>query len=119
MATVAEPLTGIRDGYYAWTWGDALFVVLDPWWYSTRQHDGMDNWDSTLGSAQYQWLKRTLAKSDKRWKFVFAHDLVGGMDQNMRGGDATASMNGVAATRTAVGALPTTGRDGSHRFTNC
>ena len=32
----AEPVPGVgllRD-YYAWTWGDALFVVLDPYWHS-------------------------------------------------------------------------------------
>ena len=88
-STTAEPLIGVRDGYYAWTWGDALFVVLDPYWYSTekpRAADGADNWDLTLGEAQYQWLKQTLETSDARFKFVFAHNLVGGMDQNMRGG---------------------------------
>ena len=88
-STTTEPLIGVRDGYYAWTWGDALFVVLDPYWYSTekpRAPDGADNWDLTLGEAQYQWLKQTLEASDARFKFVFAHNLVGGMDQNIRGG---------------------------------
>ena len=62
--------------------------MLDPYWYSTEKPraDGADNWDLTLGEAQYQWLKRTLEASDARFKFVFAHNLVGGMDQNMRGG---------------------------------
>lgn len=27
---------GLRESYYAWEWGDALFVVLDPFWYTTR-----------------------------------------------------------------------------------
>ena len=45
-----------------------------------------DNWGLTLGEAQYQWLKRTLETSDARFKFVFCHNLVGGLDQNMRGG---------------------------------
>ena len=82
-----EPLIGVRDGYYAWTWGDALFVVLDPYWYSTRQPRAVgDNWGLTLGRVQYEWLKRTLEASDAKFKFVFAHNLVGGMDQNMRGG---------------------------------
>ena len=26
----------IQD-YYAWTWGDALFVVIDPYWYTTTK----------------------------------------------------------------------------------
>ena len=82
-----EPLIGVRDGYYAWTWGDALFVVLDPFWYSSKgQRTAADNWNLTLGEAQYQWLKRTLETSDAKFKFVFAHNLVGGMDSNIRGG---------------------------------
>ena len=86
-SSVAEPLIGVRDGYYAWTWGDALFVVLDPFWYSSKgQRTAADNWNLTLGEAQYQWFKRTLEASDAKFKFVFAHNLVGGMDQNMRGG---------------------------------
>ena len=28
-----EPIGLLRD-YYAWTWGDALFVVIDPYWHS-------------------------------------------------------------------------------------
>ncbi len=84
-SSTAEPGIGVRDGYYAWTWGDALFVVLDPYWYSTRVKTG-DNWGLTLGQAQYEWLKRTLEASRARFKFVFCHNLVGGQDQNMRGG---------------------------------
>jgi hypothetical protein len=86
-STVAEPFIGVRDGYYAWTWGDALFVVLDPFWYSTQKPRTVaENWNYTLGEAQYQWLKQTLETSSARFKFVFAHNLVGGMDTNMRGG---------------------------------
>lgn len=86
-SAASEPLIGVRDGYYAWTWGDALFVVLDPFWYSTpKPRTAEDNWNLSLGQAQYEWLKRTLETSDAKYKFVFAHNLVGGMDQNMRGG---------------------------------
>jgi phosphodiesterase/alkaline phosphatase D-like protein len=82
-----EPFTGVRDGYYAWTWGDALFVVLDPFWYSTTKPEaGSDNWDVTLGEAQYRWLAQVLKESKAKYKFVFAHNLVGGADQNLRGG---------------------------------
>ena len=28
------PFVGLARDYYAWTWGDALFVVLDPYWHS-------------------------------------------------------------------------------------
>ena len=26
-----------KDDYYAWTWGDALFVVINPFWYTTTK----------------------------------------------------------------------------------
>lgn len=29
------PNVGLPRDYYAWTWGDALFVVIDPYWHST------------------------------------------------------------------------------------
>ena len=78
-STTAEPLIGLRDGYYAWTWGDALFVVLDPFWYTTsKPKPGGDGWEWTLGQAQYTWLKQTLETSQAKFKFVFAHQLVGG-----------------------------------------
>ena len=30
---------GFRRDYYAWTWGDALFVTIDPYWHSPAQVD--------------------------------------------------------------------------------
>ena len=30
---------GLRRDYYAWTWGDALFVTIDPYWHSPVQVD--------------------------------------------------------------------------------
>lgn len=74
-----EPIIGVRDGYYAWEWGDALFVVLDPFWYTTdKPRPGDDGWAWTLGQAQYDWFKQTLEDSQAKFKFVFAHQLVGG-----------------------------------------
>jgi hypothetical protein len=74
-----EDFVGLRENYYAWQWGDALFVVLDPFWYTTTKpgHSG-DNWDWTLGYEQYSWFKQTLEESDAKFKFVFCHHLVGG-----------------------------------------
>jgi len=67
------------QNYYAFSWGNALFVVLDPFWYTPRS--GMDNpWDRTLGKQQYDWLKTTLENSKAAFKFVFIHNLVGGAD---------------------------------------
>jgi uncharacterized membrane protein YgcG len=124
----AEQVDGIgflRD-YYAWTWGDALFVVIDPYWHSPVQVDAAigggggggggrgagvrggggnrggggrggaargrqadatqgragggrvrDWWGMSIGDAQYQWFKKTLETSKARYKFVFAHHVLG------------------------------------------
>ena len=80
----------LRD-YYAWTWGDALFVVIDPYWHSAQTVDNTfgdkghgqalkgkrDLWEITLGDAQYQWFKQTLETSNAKYKFVFAHHVNG------------------------------------------
>ena len=81
----AEPFVGERASWYAWHWGEALFVVLDPYWKSSKQ-GSQDGWNLTLGERQYQWLSATLAASMARYKFVFVHNLVGGLDGQMRGG---------------------------------
>jgi hypothetical protein len=78
-------LVGIRENYYAWTWGDALFIVLDPYWYTALKPDAANGWRWTLGKTQYDWLKSTLEGSKAKFKFVFAHQLIGG-DPNGRGG---------------------------------
>lgn len=78
-ATNRDPYTlGPRDGYYAFEWGDALFVGLDPFWYTTPKPQ-LNGWNWTLGAEQYFWLKRTLERSTARFKFVFAHHLIGGL----------------------------------------
>ena len=82
--SVIDPLAGNRVAWYAWTWGDALFVALDPYWNSTQKSS--DGWSLTLGARQYQWLATTLSASTARYKFVFLHNLVGGLDGQMRGG---------------------------------
>jgi phosphodiesterase/alkaline phosphatase D-like protein len=68
-----------RDGYYAFEWGDALFVMIDPFWYSSQGvKKSKDPWAWTLGTNQYYWLKSTLENSTAKFKFVFGHHLVGG-----------------------------------------
>jgi hypothetical protein len=81
-----HPQAGLLADYYAWEWGDALFVVLDPYWFGPPQRGQSDNWTRTLGAEQYQWLQRTLETSRARFKFVFIHQLVGGTDRQGRGG---------------------------------
>ncbi len=89
----AQPVAhiGLLRDYYAWTWGDALFVVIDPYWHSSQPVDNIfgsrdkggkggrdrDLWESTLGDAQYAWLKMTLEKSTAKYKFVFTHHMLG------------------------------------------
>lgn len=86
-----EPFVGLLQDYYAWEWGDALFIVLDPFWF-TKERGGDDNWARTLGDVQYQWLSRTLASSKAKFKFVFLHHLLGGIDRSARGGIAAAKL---------------------------
>lgn len=86
--SVEEDFVGLRQNYYAWEWGDALFVVIDPYWYTPQKPEASGDWSLTLGRTQYEWLKKTLESSSATFKFVFAHNLVGGkdMDGKMRGG---------------------------------
>lgn len=85
----------LRD-YYAWTWGDALFVVIDPYWHSSVPVDNAlgggekrsDMWGITLGDEQYNWLKKTLEESKSKYKFVFTHHVLG----TGRGGTDMASL---------------------------
>ncbi len=101
-AKPVEFIGPLRD-YYAWTWGDALFVVIDPYWHADNPVDnplgggpkardnkggGRDPWTATLGDDQYQWLKKTLESSRAKYKFVFAHHVLG----TGRGGIEDASL---------------------------
>lgn len=90
--TKNEPYgAGSPENYYAWNWGDALFVVLDV--YREECHDTLvpkpTGWNWTLGLPQYTWLKNTLEKSTAKYKFVFAHHIRG----QGRGGVAMATTN--------------------------
>jgi Calcineurin-like phosphoesterase len=88
----AEPIeyVGLPRDYYAWTWGDALFITLDPYWHSKvmfgtgnglgknkESKKAKDYWDITHGEAQYRWLKQTLERSNAKYKFIFAHHVLG------------------------------------------
>lgn len=76
---------GLLRNYYAWEWGDALFITLDPYWGSPVVVDNdffggsktPNQWDITHGDAQYRWLKSTLENSRAKYKFVFAHHVLG------------------------------------------
>lgn len=82
-----EPIEhiGLLRNYFAWEWGDALFVTIDPYWGSPVVVDNdfyggpktANSWELTHGKAQYDWLKRTLESSRAKYKFVFAHHVMG------------------------------------------
>jgi hypothetical protein len=67
---------GKPENYYAWEWGDALFIVLDAYRYPTA-NEKPEQWDWTLGKQQYDWFKQTLENNKSKFKFVFAHHLLG------------------------------------------
>jgi len=82
----AVKFVGLPGDYYAWRWGDALFVVIDPYWHSPVSVDNVvgkdtpkkrDLWEVTLGEIQYQWFKKTLEETDAPYKFVFTHHVLG------------------------------------------
>ncbi|MGA0130802.1 MAG: metallophosphoesterase family protein [Candidatus Nanopelagicaceae bacterium] len=117
--TKVDGIGYLRD-YYAWEWGDALFVTLDPYWHSKNAVDNAagvlvaedqatssgtkkgtgggkktgtsstqpkppsggnsktkDLWAIGIGDEQYAWFKRTLETSTAKYKFVFAHHVMG------------------------------------------
>jgi hypothetical protein len=75
-----------NEDYYAFTWGDALFVVLNVMSYTQTAHllgynPGLpDDW--TLGEAQLGWLTDTLARATSKWRFLLIHHTVGGAAGN-------------------------------------
>ena len=93
--TQEVPSVGLPRDYYSWTWGDALFITLDPYWHSPSAVDNVagdekgaekgggggkgnrDLWKIGIGDTQYAWLKKVLEESDAKYKFVFAHHVLG------------------------------------------
>jgi cell division septation protein DedD len=124
------PGVGLPRDYYSWTWGDALFISLDPYWHSKFPVDNVAGavvpedipvtaptpaasglaspaptnsmaparpkptnspmapagngsgkvsnlWSIGIGDEQYAWLKKTLETSTAKYKFIFAHHVLG------------------------------------------
>ena len=97
------PESGSQYGdYYAFTWGDALLVVLNVMTYTPTGHylydapGVLDDW--TLGDDQMLWLENTLENDSSKWKFIFIHHAVGGNGGNFadsaygRGGGRAANV---------------------------
>lgn len=87
---------GLLRDYYSFKWGDALFVIIDPYWHSPVPVNNVlggggvkrDLWEVTLGDEQYQWFKDTLKNSNAKYKFVFCHHVLG----TQRGGVEVANL---------------------------
>jgi len=92
------PNVGLPRDYYSWTWGDVLFISIDPYWHSKQAVDNVAGvsadtndkaggksgsgkttnlWNVGIGDEQYAWLKKTLETSKAKYKFVFAHHVLG------------------------------------------
>jgi hypothetical protein len=90
VANVGE----LRD-YYSWSWGDATFITLDPYWHSSKAVDNVAGvtvdstggkkgagktsnlWQVGIGDEQYAWFKQVLETSTSKYIFVFAHHVLG------------------------------------------
>lgn len=87
---------GLLEDYYAFEWGEALFIMLDPFWnVTTNPNQADDAWEWTLGKPQYDWLRDTLKNSSARYKFVFMHHIVGGSTQQANGTPQFAARGGI------------------------
>ncbi len=75
-----------HEDYFAFSWGDALFVVLNVMSYTPTEHllsstgGQADEW--TLGQDQLDWLRDTLENAEESWKFILIHHAVGGAAGN-------------------------------------
>jgi hypothetical protein len=117
LAAIDEATYGdeMREDYYAWTWGDALFVVIDEFQYTMHlpyaptAGEGSDDtktceytgdtqcqWNWTLGATQYNWLKNTLQNSTAKYKFVFSHNMLGGIPSGTISGATAGYVRGGA-----------------------
>ena len=68
---------GLPEDYYSFTWGNALFVVLDPYRFDCDTSAKPNGWNWTLGLTEYNWLQSTLQNSTAKFKFVFVHHPLG------------------------------------------
>jgi hypothetical protein len=73
-----EEFVGYPQNYYAFEWGDALYVSLDYYRYMTPGSNIFSlGWNWTIGKTQYDWFRKTLEESNAKYKFVFAHQANG------------------------------------------
>lgn len=78
------------QGYFAFEWGDVLFIVMDVVKYKDSKKTNRTPARFHIGEAQLGWLNSVLQSSTQRWKFIFMHHLFGGGNTYGRGGSAFA-----------------------------
>lgn len=92
-STPDAPAETAGQSCYAFEWGAALFVALDPFRATTmRKGSAADGWSWTLGTDTHSWLERVLAASRAKFRFVMIHHLVGGLGPEGRGGAEAAAL---------------------------
>lgn len=68
---------GTHDGsVYSFEYGDALFMVMNSQFDGKLKPDGTVDWNDDRHEQftnQLEWMRSTVAKSDKKWKFVTFH----------------------------------------------
>lgn len=81
----------VGEDYYAFSWGDALYVMLNVQTYtrpsnpdnlSTPASDVVNVEEWTLGGVQLNWLKKTLENATERYRFLCMHHPAGGNGGN-------------------------------------
>jgi len=95
--------------YYGWTWGAASFWALDPYTYTATgsdEHDlaraSIDDWQ--YGFVQQSWAEAALAADTSSWKFIFQHQLPGGLIGGPNGATADYYGRGSGASAPATAA---------------
>lgn len=70
-----QVVAGTHEGsVYSFEYGDALYIVFNSQYEGGLASNGKDiDWEDPEFRAQVNWMKHTVAKSDKKWKFVSFH----------------------------------------------
>ncbi|MCR2821437.1 glycosyl hydrolase family 8 [Lederbergia panacisoli] len=70
-----QVVEGTHEGsVYSFEYGDALFMVFNSQFEGGLADNGKDiAWEDPEFRAQVDWMRNTVAKSDKKWKFVTFH----------------------------------------------
>ncbi len=69
--------------FFSWEWGDALFIVFDPFTYTTVYPTNcVSNSAFTLGIEQKKWLRDVVKNTDRKYIVLFGHHTLSGIFNN-------------------------------------